>query len=134
MSLTIGNWILFGFILIMGIMAAITIYNSSDCGIFTPVLIIIITILLIVASMFGLSWYHKNVASGARAYKDYQSNLNNGIDRTIDIYAEDGRLIYHYEGKCDVEDNTNYILFEDENGKRVIIYYGVTDTVIIKEK
>ena len=84
--------------------------------------------------MVGVSWYNTHTAQGARNMKDYKSNLNNGLERTVEIYAEDGRQIYHYEGKVDIEDNENYILFEDEQGKRHIIYYGALDTVIIEEK
>ena len=70
-----------------------------------------------------------------RAYKDYQSNIDNGIEREITITAEDGREIFHYKGKIDVEsDHTdNYIKFESEEGKRYLIYYGITDTIVIKE-
>ena len=70
--------------------------------------------------------------------KDFHSNMENGIEREITITAEDGREIFHYEGKCDIEtshaNSENYILFESEEGKRYIIYYGVQDTVLIVEK
>lgn len=38
--------------------------------------------------------------------------------------------------KVDIESNheDNYIKFDDENGKRYIIYYGITDTIQIIEK
>ena len=65
--------------------------------------------------------------------KDQQSNLSNGLMREITITAEDGREIFHYVGKCDIETNGNYILFEDENGLRQMIYWGITDTIIVSE-
>ena len=51
------------------------------------------------------------------------------------ICRHNNREIFHYEGKCDIEsDHTdNYILFEDEEGLRRMIYYGITDTVLIME-
>ena len=86
--------------------------------------------------MVGVGWYNTNTASGQRAVKDFKSNINNGIDREITITAEDGREIFHYEGKVDIESNheDNYIKFDSEEGKRYIIYYGIQDTIKIIEK
>ena len=81
----------------------------------------------------GGYWYCNNTAGGARAMKDQQSELNNGLMREITITAEDGRQIFYYKGKCDVETNGNYILFEDEQGLRQMIYWGITDTIIVSE-
>ena len=81
----------------------------------------------------GGYWYCNNTAGGARAMKDQQSELSNGLMREITITAEDGREIFHYVGKCDIETNGNYILFEDENSLRQMIYWGITDTIIISE-
>lgn len=89
---------------------------------------------------FGIGYYGywriNYTAEGVRHKKDIQSSVENGIDREITITAEDGRVIFHYEGKIDIEtDHTdNYIKFESEEGKRHIIYYGITDTVLIIEK
>ena len=68
--------------------------------------------------------------------KDFQSELSNGIEREITITAEDGREIFYYEGKVDIESDhdDNYIKFESEEGKRYIIYYGIQDTITIIEK
>lgn len=78
-------------------------------------------------------WYCNNTAGGARAMKDQQSEFHNGLMREITITAEDGREIFYYKGKCDIETNGNYILFEDEQGLRQMIYWGITDTIIISE-
>jgi len=98
------------------------------------IIALIIGIIIEVLFIGFLSWYNANTAAGVRNYKDYVSNMENGLNRSVDIYAEDGRQIYHYDGKIDIEDNDGYILFEDENHKRHIIYYGALDTVIIEEK
>lgn len=136
MALTIGNWIFIGIVFVIGVI--VTVYFVSDGSGGRAVASGIITILLCVILMFGLSWYHKNTASGARSYKDFESNLQNGLEREITIYAEDGRQIFHYEGKVDIETkhdgNANYILFESEEGQRYLIYYGIQDTVLIIEK
>lgn len=78
-------------------------------------------------------WFFNGTAAGARMEKDFKSSLH-GLDREITITAEDGREIYHYSGKCDIETQDKYILFEDENGKRQTIYWGALDTIIIQEK
>lgn len=136
MALTIGNWIFIGIVFAIGIIVIIYLMTDGSYG--GAIASAVITILLCLILMFGLSWYHKNTASGARSYKDFESNLQNGLEREITIYAEDGRQIFHYEGKVDIETkhngNANYILFESEEGRRYIIYYGIQDTVLIIEK
>ena len=49
------------------------------------------------------------------------------------IYDINGNVITTYTGKFDIEtDNEKYILFDDEDGLRHIIYY-TTGTVIVNE-
>lgn len=137
MALTIGNWIFIAIVFIIGAgLASYCIFAGEDYT--AGFVILIITIAICVAFMIGLSWWHNNTANGQRAMKDYTSNMEGGLNREITITAEDGRLIYHYEGKVDIETrhdgNANYILFEGEDGLRRIIYYGVQDTVLIEEK
>lgn len=96
---------------------------------------LLVTALVVTLFLIGGSWYFNNTASGARALKEQQSNLNNGLNREITIIAADGREVFHYKGRCDIETDheDNYILFEGEDGLRRMIYYGVTDTVLILE-
>lgn len=107
-------------------------FENWILGLALCTLAIVLTILFGV----GLNWYNTSTASGLRYMKDYHSNLSNGIDREIIITSEDGREIFRYEGKVDIETNYNgkYIKFESEDGKRYIIYYGVQDTIQIIEK
>lgn len=131
---TIGNYVFLGFLALTLIVISIGIGVSTD-SIALGISSGIISIAIFIAAFCGISWYNTSTASGIRAYKDYQSNMNNGIEREITITAEDGREIFHYKGKIDVEsDHTdNYIKFESEEGKRYLIYYGITDTIVIKE-
>lgn len=96
---------------------------------------LVITFVFVIAGLVCF-WYNTHTASGIRNLKDTQSEINNGITREIVITAEDGREIFRYEGKVDVESNheDNYIKFEGEDGKRYIIYYGIQDTITIIEK
>lgn len=130
--MTIGFWIMTIVIGVCGLGFAFFVmwdYNSFRSGV--PALLT--TILVVVLIIFGGHWYFNNTASGARALKDEQSNLNKGLMREITITAEDGREIFHYIGKCDIETTNEYILFEDENGLRQMIYWGIQDTIIISE-
>lgn len=102
--------------------------NWRKCAV--SVLVTVLVVTLIIISGF---WFCNNTARGIRAMKDQQSNFNNGLMREITITAEDGREIFHYIGKCDIETNGNYILFENENRLRQMIYWGITDTIIVNE-
>ena len=130
--MTIGLWIAAIVVGIIGIIFSIAIWVMDD----NPggsILCIFITAVLVLLIIGGGFWYCNNTAGGIRAMKDQQSSLSNGLMREITITAEDGREIFHYVGKCDIETNGNYILFEDENGLRQMIYWGITDTIIVSE-
>lgn len=130
--MTIGFWVTAIFVAIvgagLGLLIGIYDYEWGKGTAISVAGIIIAGLIL----GFGW-WYCNNTAGGARAMKDQQSNLSNGLMREITITAEDGREIFHYVGKCDIETNGNYILFEDENGLRQMIYWGITDTIIVSE-
>lgn len=112
----------------------ISVFTFKDFEILRGIMVLLITA-IIVGAILGVGyWICNNTAQGVRALKDQKSNFNNGIEREITITAEDGREIYHYSGKCDIETQDNYIIFEDENNKRQMIYWGITDTIIVSEK
>lgn len=132
---TLGQWVVLGVLLLIGIFIGIVVFADYDSK--TAVIVTIICTAVIVGALaFGMNWYNTSTASGIRGLKDFQSELTNGIEREITITAEDGRQIFHYQGKVNVEsDHTdNYIKFESEEGKRYLIYYGVQDTITIIEK
>lgn len=136
MLMTIGNWIMVGLIAIMGICIFIgCLVSDSKLGAITS---LIITLLLIVGFIVFETWYHKSTASGIRNYKDFESEMANGIYRELTITAEDGREIFNYEGKFDLERHEDgddrYLRFETQDGKRYTISYGIQDTVLIIEK
>ena len=120
--MTIGFWIVTIIVGVIGIFFSIKIWVMDDNpgGSMLCILVTVFVVLLI-------------IGGGIRAMKDQQSELSNGLMREITITAEDGREIFHYIGKCDIETNDNYILFEDENGMRQMIYWGITDTIIVSE-
>ena len=140
MTFTIGNWVVFGvvFIFLAAIVGMIWFYCKDLYSYIGPIIATIVAICIMVGVVCFVGWYNKNTASGQRNVKDFKSNIQGGLEREITITAEDGREIFHYEGKVDIETkhegNANYILFESEEGLRYIIYYGVQDTVLIIEK
>jgi hypothetical protein len=69
--------------------------------------------------------------SCARSCKDFNSNYNGGLHRTVRVYDFEGDLVAEYEGKFDIEtDNETYVLWDDEMGKRHIIYYSTFNIII----
>lgn len=94
---------------------------------------LIIGVVLSALFLIGMVWYFNNTADGARQLKSQQSNFHGGIERIVTVYDVNGQQIQKYEGKFDVDYDDNRIIFDDENGKRHVIYYP-TGTVIIDEK
>ena len=69
--------------------------------------------------------------SCARSCKDYQSDYGGGLHRTVRVYDIDGDLVAEYSGKFDIEtDNESYILWDDDHGKRHIIYFSTFNIII----
>lgn len=116
--------------LLIIIIGVVIIASGEDGG--APCIIIgaIVLILGIVMIIIG-----STSNSFKRGLKDIQSDYGNGIHRIITVTAEDGRTIYTYEGTVDLEINgeERKIKFEDENGNRQIVIYGIQDTVTIIE-
>jgi hypothetical protein len=81
------------------------------------------TILLLVAIIF-------NSASLSRTIKTIHSDVSGGINRNVKVYSYDGKLIKEYEGKIDIQENENKVLF-DLNGKRITIY---NSPVVVEER
>ena len=91
------------------------------------IIVVIITILVLFIPLFI------NRASFGRFMKDVKSEWGNGLERSVEVYDVNGNLIKKYEGKFDIEYDSDRIRFDDENGKRHVIYYK-TGTIIVDEK
>lgn len=127
---TVGAIVLDVFLLIGAI--SIIVYFFAEDNVYG--LISIIVSLIIIGEIIGFQfWYYGNTASGNRALKTQESDFNNGIERVVTVYDIDGKVIQKYEGKFDVTYDSSRILFDDENGKRHVVYY-TTGTVTIDEK
>lgn len=85
-------------------------------------------VLFIMASCWQLT-----TEEGKRTRKDFRDNASGETPGQVKVYDINGKLIKEYKGTFDIETNCdNYILFNDENGFRHIIYF-TTGTVIIDE-
>lgn len=131
MNLTINGWIAYIVVAVIAVLLAVVIGHVLDTtkGFIISITIAVVTDILV---LFAFNWYYTNTATGARAIKTQQSELSNGINREITVYDMEGDIIKTYKGKFDVTYDNDRILFDDENGKRHIIYYP-TGTVIIDE-
>ena len=130
--MTIGGYVLFGVcslvVLLIGSFVRSESYGKKSKNIAT-----IVSILICVALFAGMYWFYNNTASGLRAFKSQDSQLGNGIERTIVVYDINGEEVEHFEGKFDVTYDSERILFDDQNGKRHVIYPGFGIVVVNEE-
>ena len=135
MNLGLGDVIIIVIFPLFGAFIAFIVFGvmQSDYTIRNTIIAYFVGVILCI---IALSWYNTNTADGARRIKDFKSELQNGLDREIIIYSEDGRKIYSYEGKFDlkVNEDSRDLEFIDNEGKKQIVIFGIKDTAIIKEK
>ncbi len=55
--------------------------------------------------------------------------MNGGLERIINVYTLDGKLIATYEGKVDIDDNSNGSIMFDLNGKRYVYYNAIIEVI-----
>lgn len=87
----------------------------------------ILSILLVGLFMFSAT----SCASWDRAVTDFKSDVGGGLERVINIYTADGKLMATYEGKIDIEEGDSSVKF-DLNGKRYIYYNCFVETIAEK--
>lgn len=132
--MTIGAWVGFVIAALILIIVGLSVGVSLGDGKAAPA--VVGTLCGVIASVLVLSfmlWYFGSTEKGKRAIKTQESNLNGGIERTVKVYDINGEIVAEYEGKFDLDHSQSRIIFDDENGKRHIIYYNMA-TVIIDEK
>ena len=127
--MTIKGWAIFGIVtacVIVFTAVAFLFVNEnmarSKKRIFTSLGVVLVAGSLIIGASAGLHWYYTETAEGRRAVIDQQSNINNGLERTINILNADGEVIRTYTGVIDIEGNDGgYVVF-DYNGRRYTYY------------
>lgn len=123
------GWVIY--ILISIVIVIICAFIAIDSNMVSVLSVVAFCLCFIL--FLAMHWYFNNTATGRRAYKSQESNFNNGIDRVVRVYDVNGQLITEYEGKFDITYDNDRILFDDQNGKRHVIYYP-TGTVTVDEK
>lgn len=127
--MTIKGWAIFGIVtacVIVFTAVAFLFVNEnmarSKKRIFTSLGVVLVAGSLIIGAFAGLHWYYTETAEGRRAVIDQQSNINSGLERTINILNADGEVIRTYTGVIDIEGNDGgYVVF-DYNGRRYTYY------------
>ena len=127
--MTIKGWAIFGivtaFVIVFTAVAFLFVNENmarSKKRIFTSLGVVLVAGSLIIGAFAGLHWYYTETAEGRRAVIDQQSNINNGLERTINILNADGEVIRTYTGVIDIEGNDGgYVVF-DYNGRRYAYY------------
>ena len=133
--MTIGAIILDIAILIAIVLIICGLYVTFASNKTLIITIIIATIIMVGIICFQV-WYYSKTEIGQRAIKSQDSKLGDGIERVITVYDLNGKVIKTYEGKFDItydSMDTDGLLFDDQNGKRHIIYY-TTGTITVDEK
>lgn len=126
--MTVGGWILFGIVSSLILCIGVAIFSELGKW-WHGVIIGLIMAVLIAVLYFGMTWYFNNTASGSRALIDEQSNLSNGMERTITVYTADGQVIARYSGRIDLAANSGgYVKFDFE-GKRYIYYNCFVESI-----
>lgn len=126
--MTISGWVIveLGWFLVIVITAFVIAINLDRWW------VIALSIVLAIAICVGFyaigRWYYTSTASGIRELTDQQSNLSNGLQRTINVYTANGDKIAEYHGKIDLEMDQDYIKFDWE-GKRYIYYNCFVETI-----
>lgn len=127
--MTIKGWAIFGIVTacVIGFTAVAFLFVNENMArskkrIFTSLGVVLVAGSLIIGAFAGLHWYYTETAEGRRAVIDQQSNINNGLERTINILNADGEVIRTYTGVIDIEGNDGgYVVF-DYNGRRYTYY------------
>lgn len=83
---------------------------------------ILLTAILLAFQLAGCSWWD-------RMKVDIASDKAGGLQRTIRIYTQDGELMAEYEGRIDIESDTNGCLKFDYDGKRYIYYNAIVESI-----
>lgn len=80
--------------------------------------IVMITLLIVICT---------GCESWERTKKSWSSEMN-GLNRVVNVYSYNGELIATYEGKIDLEENENKVLF-DLDGKRYVYYNAFVEVI-----
>lgn len=130
--MTVGGWILFAFVAFCALGTIIWALSRAKSK-STKIVVAALALAVLIGTLLIQLWYYGSTEEGQRALKTQESNFGGGIRRTVRVYDMEGDLIEEYSGEFDIETREGSILFDDEEGKRHIIYYS-TGTIIVDEE
>lgn len=81
--------------------------------------------LIIILILIGMS---TGCASWERTKKNWKSDVGDGLNRVVNVYSYDGKLIATYKGKIDLQENEGKVLF-DLDGKRYVYYNSLVEVI-----
>lgn len=84
---------------------------------------------LILCLTLGLSFTCVGCASWDRFKVDMKSDVGGGLERTINVYTADGKLMKTYSGKIDLEMTSGGYVKFDLDGKRYIYYNCFVESI-----
>lgn len=94
---------------------------------------VMIPLAIVVTVILGVRWF-AGTQMWQRTKKNFQSQVS-GLDRIIEVYDINGKMIKKIEGKMDIEHKDNSLQWVDvKTNKKGNVYYGDNYTVIVKEK
>lgn len=85
----------------------------------------IAAIILVTCMALGMT----GCASCDRMSVDLKSDIAGGLNRTINVYTADGKILATYTGKIDIETNDGGYVKFDLNGKRYIYYNCFVESI-----
>jgi len=125
--MTIGAWVFYGFVVLA--IAVVVVRICIDCSSLARAISIALGAVVAVCVLVGMLAIFAHTESGKRALIDERSNLNGGIERTINVYTANGDVLASYTGKIDIADaDGGYVKF-DYDGKRYIYYNCFVETI-----
>ena len=90
----------------------------------------IVKIGLIATSLLILATPLAGCATLNRCSKSISSDFSGGLNRKVDVYSYDGKLLRSYEGQIDIAESSINEVWFDMDGKRYII----TNAIVITEE
>ena len=84
--------------------------------------------ILAVGALFAVFTF-TGCASCEREWKSCNSDMNGGLNRVVNVYTYDGILIATYEGKIDIDNNSNGSIMFDMDGKRYVYYNAIIEVI-----
>lgn len=83
----------------------------------------ILCLAMVMVTMLGVT--------GCESFNRFTKNVSSdfgGLDRKVTAYDYNGNVLYEYRGKIDIQMSESKVLFDTEEGKRVILYNAIVVT------